>query len=1054
MSGFNAKRLGNYGQNNYVVGMGRNRSTVASVSREYNYLARTTSDPLYSLFQFERKPEPTVPPAPIDLFANVGVGSASISFTQPSDGGSRITNYEYNIMDLTGATFVPFSPPQTKSPVLITGLMNGREVTIALRAVNAKGPGASSDIISFTTPDIPVPPTDLSVIAGDSEVYVYFRQLSDGGSEIMYYEYSTDNGETWGLFDHTDSPITIDGLSNGTIYTIRLRAINAVGTSGPSEPISVAPMPINSFNPSNISGLNLWLDAQYLDSVIIDSNKVDTWNDRSGQNNHFTKGNNDVISYAIPSGINSRPALHFVDSGTNLEREFNIAPSNELSFFMVVYHVSNGIGNSELFFTRSGPTNPGFAYFDLFSNTNTTGLLSFNIGNQTQVSSGVDIRGSISLISMISTSNVDLYVNGSETLAMNKPRGTLLLNNLLTWSISGGAFRGFIGEIVTYPSGLNDVNRQKIEGYLAWKWGLQENLPDNQPYKNAPPVSLDAPVITGITGSSQTLSVAFTQNTGGQTITNYLYSTDNGSTFREFEPSEMTSPLIITKLSSDGTTLLTNGDTYNVKIQAKTPNGLSPFSNMVEGTPDATTIVSFRNVGPTTWTAPANVTSVEYLVVGGGGGSGATHDGGGSGGGGGGMVLTGTLSVVPGNIYSVIVGDGGDGGVSYSSVNPGPGGIRETDGNPGDNSEFSSILALGGGQGYKSRFNGNGTGGASASAPTLSSVGGYGGSFNNGGGGGGGDSGNGSNGTGTGGSRTGGSGGTGTSNGISGISLTYGRGGNGGTAQTNDNAETGAVNTGNGANGAGTPFGSQRNGAKGGSGIVILKYTQNEVTPVTNNLQLSLLPENGTTTTWSDTEGNLNVTMTGSPSYDPLFGYTFDGTSQYGRLNSQDGITNFTNADSYTVELWFNPSVGQPHATTTLFEKWNSTNQSRYPYVFRYTENTTNLIVAVYDGTNFPASTVNNVTTGTWHQVVGVFNFTTDILSTYKNGVAGSTTSLAGVGNISNTSEVGIAHRVGTSGTTEFMFKGSIGIIRIYNRALSSSEILQNFNANRDIYEI
>ena len=45
MSGFNAKRLGSYGQTNYVVGMGRNRCAVGSITREYNYLERTNKAP-------------------------------------------------------------------------------------------------------------------------------------------------------------------------------------------------------------------------------------------------------------------------------------------------------------------------------------------------------------------------------------------------------------------------------------------------------------------------------------------------------------------------------------------------------------------------------------------------------------------------------------------------------------------------------------------------------------------------------------------------------------------------------------------------------------------------------------------------------------------------------------------------------------------------------------------------------------------------------------------------------------------------------------------------
>ena len=217
----------------------------------------------------------------------------------------------------------------------------------------------------------------------------------------------------------------------------------------------------------------------------------------------------------------------------------------------------------------------------------------------------------------------------------------------------------------------------------------------------------------------------------------------------------------------------------------------------------------------------------------------------------------------------------------------------------------------------------------------------------------------------------------------------------------------------------------------------------------------SYLPTNGTVTTWTDTAG-LNATMVGSPSYTSL-GYTFNGTTQYGRIASSTGINNFNNTDSYSVELWFNPSSGQPNPGfgATVLEKWNSTNQSRYPYVFRYNESSTILTIAVFDGANNPGVHISAIPTNTWVQVVGVFNFTTDIMTGYKNGATTSTASLAGVGAVSNTSILAIAHRTGIDGTTpEFMYKGSIGLIRFYNTALSTEQVSQLFTNTRSTFGI
>ena len=227
---------------------------------------------------------------------------------------------------------------------------------------------------------------------------------------------------------------------------------------------------------------------------------------------------------------------------------------------------------------------------------------------------------------------------------------------------------------------------------------------------------------------------------------------------------------------------------------------------------------------------------------------------------------------------------------------------------------------------------------------------------------------------------------------------------------------------------------------------------------VTSNLNLCLLPSNAGSSNWSTSTGTVSTTMTGSPTYNSL-GYTFNGTSQYGRMTSINGVTNFTNTQNYTVEVWFNPTSGQPNAGgTTILEKWNLGDISRYPYTFRYAENINSVYVAAFDGnitTGFPLVTLTGITVNNWYQVVGVFNFTTDVLTVYKNGVSTATVSLVGVNDVSNPSPVGIAHRISVDGlSAEFMFKGSIGIIRMYSSALSASDVSKNFEANRGLYGI
>jgi len=322
-----------------------------------------------------------------------------------------------------------------------------------------------------------------------------------------------------------------------------------------------------------------------------------------------------------------------------------------------------------------------------------------------------------------------------------------------------------------------------------------------------PSVAPQAAFITSYTQANESLILNFGDTpSGGSPILEYEYTLDTGLTF--LNGRTVSSPLIITGL--------VNGTSYTVAIRAVNRNGPGPVSNSITGTPSST-VESFTTVGTTSWTAPSNIFSVEYLIVGGGGGSGGGYDTGAGGGGGGGMLLNGFLSVIPGMTYTVIVGDGGAGGVSIRSP------VSETNGSSGENSIFESIIALGGGGGFASRLpsgGNNGTGGAAAIPTTTASLGGRGGGSTGGGGGGGGSSGAG----GTKSGATAGTAGAGTSSSISGSSVTYGVGGVGGIGNTNNAGTAGTSNRGNGAKGGGATSGADEDGAKGGSGIIILKY--------------------------------------------------------------------------------------------------------------------------------------------------------------------------------------------------------------------------------------
>lgn len=84
----------------------------------------------------------TVPAAPIiGILSYASSTSLSLTFTPSANGGSTITNYKYS---LDGINYTLFSPAQTSSPLLITGLTPNTSYTAYIKAVNLNGDSVAS----------------------------------------------------------------------------------------------------------------------------------------------------------------------------------------------------------------------------------------------------------------------------------------------------------------------------------------------------------------------------------------------------------------------------------------------------------------------------------------------------------------------------------------------------------------------------------------------------------------------------------------------------------------------------------------------------------------------------------------------------------------------------------------------------------------------------------------------------------------------------------------------------------------------------------------------
>jgi hypothetical protein len=89
------------------------------------------------------------------------------------------------------------------------------------------------------------------------------------------------------------------------------------------------------------------------------------------------------------------------------------------------------------------------------------------------------------------TSNYIIYQTGLE---LSNTSGVIPITlsytrNLNFFALDGSVLPGYLklSEFVGYNRSLTSNERQQVEGYLAWKWGLVESLPSNHPYKTIKP---------------------------------------------------------------------------------------------------------------------------------------------------------------------------------------------------------------------------------------------------------------------------------------------------------------------------------------------------------------------------------------------------------------------------------------------------------------------------------------------------------------------------------------------------------------------------------------
>ncbi len=172
---------------------------------------------------------------------------------------------------------------------------------------------------------------------------------------------------------------------------------------------------------------------------------------------------------------------------------------------------------------------------------------------------------------------------------------------------------------------------------------------------------------------------------------------------------------------------------------------------------------------------------------------------------------------------------------------------------------------------------------------------------------------------------------------------------------------------------------------------------------------------------------------------------SFNGTSDYVEVADSNSL----DLSQFTLETWIKVN-SLPSAQASLISKNpNNNNQTNYN-LWVLSDGTIALQAGNGGGSNFSAINLNSntkVVIGQWYHIVGSISGTDGTAKIYINGVLDVATTVSGTA-YSNNNVLSIGARKwddGGSGIDNY-FNGTIDEVKIYNRALSQSEVNQNYN--------
>lgn len=264
----------------------------------------------------------------------------------------------------------------------------------------------------------------------------------------------------------------------------------------------------------------MWFDASDSSTITLDGSSVTQWADKSGNSHVATQSTASKRPALVSAGQNGLDVIRFAGDDVLLTTELFDSPASRGCIF-VVYKQNEGTTNGALLSTRRDSPAGGWT----IRSNSPTELTYFNMGGATSPStsamapaiSGYNISGLVrnGLAIYHTTNGAVLPLGVSSSFSASSFNATAI------GAENNGAssyLYGDICEIIVLDYVPNNYTREKIEGYLAHKWGLTANLPSSHQYKSAAPL-VEVPPTPETWTPVETTTIFWLDASDGDTVT-------------------------------------------------------------------------------------------------------------------------------------------------------------------------------------------------------------------------------------------------------------------------------------------------------------------------------------------------------------------------------------------------------------------------------------------------------------------------------------------------------------------------------------------------------